>query len=233
MARTTSPEKINAQRLKVLEKAAELFAEKGFHATSVDDIAKALNLTKGSVYYYIPTKDEILFQVHDYALDLLLENAEAIIKSDDPPDLKLRRIITSHILSNVTEMSVVAALLQMQFALTGEGRAKIVEKRDRYDRILRQVIRDGINQRLFIKCDPTMVSFFILGFINYIPQWYKEGGRLSKQAIADQFADLALRAILVDRPDRAATRGRPTARTKAVAVPTRSPQRRGGRNGRA
>lgn len=209
MARKTSKERIETQRRRVLEGAAELFAKKGFHGTTVEDIAKSLNWTKGSIYYYIPSKDQILFQLHDYAHQLLLDRLTEIMQTDDPPDVKLHRAIADHTCIVCTEMSAVAIGLQMEFALTGRSRAKIVKKRDKYDKMLRQLIQEGIDQGLFLDCDVKMIGFFILGAINYTPHWYKANGRLSKEAIADMLADFMLRALLAKPPKEPAFRSGP------------------------
>ena len=183
----------------MLEKAAELFVKNGFHATTVEDIAKSLNMTKPAIYYYFSSKHDILYQVHDWTIGLFTERAAAILKTKDSPDVKLRKMIISHIDTAVAEMSGVSALLHEEFSLIGKARAKIVRKRDTYDRMFRRVIQDGIDQGIFVDCDAALASFYILGFVNYVPHWYRADGRLSIEAISQSFADLALGGILDNR----------------------------------
>lgn len=183
----------------MLEKAAELFVKNGFHATTVEDIAKSLNMTKPAIYYYFSSKHDILYQLHDWTIGLFTERAAAILKTKDSPDVKLRKMIISHIDTAVAEMSGVSALLHEEFSLIGKARAKIVRKRDTYDRMFRRVIQDGIDQGIFVDCDAALASFYILGFVNYVPHWYRADGRLSIEAISQSFADLALGGILDNR----------------------------------
>ena len=205
MPRTKSPERTNAQRHRVLATAAELFVKNGYHATTMEDIAKSLNMTKPAIYYYFPSKIAILYQLHDWTIGLFTDRAAAILKTEDPPDVKLRKMIISHIDTAVAEMSGVSALLHEEFALTGKARAKIVRKRDMYDRMFRRVIQDGIDQGIFVDCDAALASFYILGFVNYVPHWYKPDGRLSKEAISESFADMALGGLLGNRLEALAT----------------------------
>ncbi len=205
MPRTKSPERTNAQRHRVLAKAAELFVKNGYHATTVEAIAKSLNMTKPAIYYYIPSKHDILYQLHDWTIGLFTDRAAAILKTEDPPDVKLRKMIISHIDTAVAEMSGVSALLHEEFALTGKARAKIVRKRDIYDRMFRRVIQDGIDRGIFVECDVALASFYILGFVNYVPHWYRPNGRLSMEDISLSLADLALGGLLDNTPKTLAT----------------------------
>ena len=205
MPRTKSPERTNAQRHRVLAKAAELFVKNGYHMTTVEDIAKSLNMTKPAIYYYFPSKVAILYQLHDWTIGLFTDRAAEILKTEEPPDVKLRKMIVSHIDTAVAEMSGVSALLHEEFALTGKARAKIVRRRDTYDRMFRRVIQDGIDHGIFVDCDAALASFYILGFVNYVPHWYRPDGRLSKEAISQSFADLALGGLLDSRPKALAT----------------------------
>lgn len=197
MTKVISTDRTKAQRQRVIEKAAELFAKKGFHETTVEDIAKALNLTKGSVYYYIPSKQDILYQLHAQAHQRLLDRVRSAVEAHDTPDVVLRKIITSQIEHNLSEVGGLAilAILRTWPSLAGRLRAKIVKMRDKHEALVRQTIQDGIDQGLFIDCDNTLAGFAVLAVVNHIPQWYKHGGRFRKEDIADFYADLLLRGL--------------------------------------
>ncbi len=198
MTRFRSTVRSKEQRQRVLEKAAELFAKKGFHETTVEDIARALNMTKGSVYYYIPSKQAILYQLYAQTHQRLFDQVRSAVDARDRPDVALRNIITSQIEHNLTENGRMGSLVIIRTwpSLEGRLRTKIVKMRDKLEALVRQTIQDGIDQRVFIDCDPALAGFAILGVVNHIPEWYRPEGRFTKDEIATFFADLLVKALV-------------------------------------
>jgi AcrR family transcriptional regulator len=175
-------------RVDILKSAAIAFRRFGYHGATVEQIAAALEMKKGNLYYYYRNKEEILLACHQYSLDRLLALLEEVEQSDDPPDAKLRRLIVSFVHTILDELHGTALFLDLE-ALTPVHRKLVVARRDRFDHGMRRVIEDGVGTGVFGDIDAKLLSFAILGAVNWIPRWYQPTGPASSQDIADQFAD--------------------------------------------
>jgi AcrR family transcriptional regulator len=186
--------KREARRLRILESAVRAFAARGFHGTSMEDIARELRLTRGILYYYFRDKEEILALCHTVALEAVLEAFERVRASGLRPDEKLRRLIAEHVLIQVDKFHGTALALELD-ALRPASRAAVVAGRDRYDRGLRELIEEAIRDGLFRPVDPKLTAFAIVGAVNWIGRWYRPGGGATPEELGAQFADLFLSAL--------------------------------------
>ncbi len=192
--------KRSARRLRILESAVQAFAAKGFHGTSMGDIARQLRLTRGSLYYYFRDKEEILALCHTRAVEAVLEAMERVQAAPLPPDEKLRRLIVEHVLIQVDKFHGTALALELD-ALRPASRASVVAGRDRYDRGVRALIEEAIRTGLFRRVDPKLTAFAIVGAINWIGRWYRPEGSASPVALGDHFARLFLDALRAPVPE--------------------------------
>src|SRR5262245_38626913 len=145
-------------------------------------------MKKGNLYYYYRNKEEILLACHQYSLDRLLALLETVEQSDVAPDEKLRRLIVSFVHTILDELHGTALFLDLE-ALTVPHRKQVIARRDRFDHGMRRVIEDGVRSGAFGDIDAKLLSFAILGAVNWIPRWYQPDGPASSQEIADRFAD--------------------------------------------
>jgi AcrR family transcriptional regulator len=192
--KAASPEPAGAQtstRVEILKSAAVAFRRSGYHGATVEQIAGALGMQKGNLYYYFRNKEEILFACHQYSLDRLLSLLEEVEHSGIAPDEKLRTLVISFVYTILDELHGTALFLTLE-ALTEEHRAQAIERRDLFDAGVRRVIQDGIRQGVFAELDPKLLSFAILGAVNWIPRWYNPEGPATSQEIASQFADFLI-----------------------------------------
>jgi AcrR family transcriptional regulator len=185
------------RRVEILKSAANAFRTRGYHATSVDDIAQALRMTKGSLYYYFKNKEEILYVCHDHTLDLLLRTLKDIQARDQSPLDKLRAVIVSFVELMTEELHGTAAVTLDLNELSPPLRRKITAKRDRFDHAVRRIIRDGIEKGVFRRVDPKFATFAIMGSINWIPHWFNPEGRADSRAIGEAFADFFVGGLSV------------------------------------
>jgi AcrR family transcriptional regulator len=186
--------KRRAKRARILESAVRSFAAKGFYGTSMDDIAEELLLTRGSLYYYFKDKEEILALCHETALEAMLDVTGRVRASQLPPDQALHRIIVEHARVMVDKFHGTALALQFD-ALDPKRRAAVVAARDTYERSVRDVIADGIAKKVFRHVDVKLVTFAILGTLNWMARWYRGGGGASADEIGEAFADLFLSGL--------------------------------------
>lgn len=175
-------------RVEILKSAAIAFRRLGYHGATVEQIAAALKMKKGNLYYYYRNKEEILLACHQYSLDRLLALLEEVEHSGDAPDAKLRRLIVSFVHTILDELHGTALFLDLE-ALTSAHRKLVVARRDQFDHGMRRVIEQGVLTGVFGCIDAKLLSFAILGAVNWIPRWYQPNGPASSQEIADQFAD--------------------------------------------
>ncbi len=195
-------ERQEARREQILQGAAKVFSKKGFHASTVDEIAKELGLTKASIYYYVQDKSDLLYQLYKRAMELLLESQAEIMARADSPDQKLRAMIEEYvrIVGGATAMYSVVVLRE-HHALPPRRRKEIIAMRDQYEQTYRECIQQGIDQGIFEPTDVKMASYVVLGALNWIPNWYNPRGALSKETIGRLFADQLVRGLLKVRSE--------------------------------
>jgi TetR/AcrR family transcriptional regulator len=198
----------NDRRVEILKSAAAAFRRRGYHGASVDEIASALAMTKGNLYYYFRNKEEILFACHDYSLDILLGLMEQVQTELAPAEDKLRRLVLAFIHIILDELQGTALTLDLQ-ALSHERLKEIIAKRDRFDHGLREIIQQGIDEGGFRPGDPKMIAFAIMGAVNWISKWFDPSGPMTSDQIGQAFADYLVGGLIVD-PDQRKIRPSPT-----------------------
>jgi TetR/AcrR family transcriptional regulator len=178
----------DARRIEILRSAAAAFRRRGYHGASTEEIARALDMTKGSLYYYFRNKEELLFFCHDYSLDILLELLARVAAEGGSADRRLARLIGQFVHMIIDELHGTALTLDFN-ALAPPLLRRVVAKRDRVDRGIRRILRDGMARGVFAPGDPKLLSFAILGAINWIPRWFDPRGSASSEQIGRAFAD--------------------------------------------
>jgi AcrR family transcriptional regulator len=181
-------------RVEILKSAAAAFRRLGYHGATVEEIAAALGMKKGNLYYYFRNKEEILFACHQYSLDRLLDLLNAIEGSDLGPDEKLRRLIVAFVHTILDELHGTALGLDLE-ALSPAHLKAVIARRDEFDRGVRRVLEQGIDSEVFADADVKLMSFAILGAVNWIPRWYDPDGPASSEEIADCFARYLLAGL--------------------------------------
>ena len=174
-----------AKRQAVLQAAAQLFNERGFHATSLDDIAARLNVTKPTLYYYVKNKDEILLQCVRQGLDMMLAGIEASRAAGGQAIDQL-----------VTCMQVYARIVTQDFGmclirvgdeqLPPASRKELRRLKSAIDQEFRRLVAQGVAEGSLQPCDPKMTAFVIAGALSWIGRWYQPGGEYTPEQVAQQ-----------------------------------------------
>ena len=160
------------------------------------EIARGLDLAPGALYYYFESKEDLLYACQMLSLKGLLSDARRILRSDSPPEEKLRALVRSHLEHILDEVG--GGLAHMEFhALPKVKLDEVVEGRDAYERIIRKVIRDGIASGAFRRVDPKFASLALLGSLNWTVVWWRPEGKreLSASAVAGQFAEIMIEGL--------------------------------------
>jgi AcrR family transcriptional regulator len=180
----------------ILEAAAQVIRKKGFHAASMQDIAEAVNLQKASLYHHISSKQEILLALLNQALDLLTERVEVVMKQDIPADEKLRQAMRCYLEALAEHGDLVSVLLLEHRSLEPELHARHTPRRDRFERLWRNLIQEGIDSGSFCATDSALTARALLGVMNWTITWYRPAGPLTIQQVADHMAALFLDGLL-------------------------------------
>jgi len=186
--------KVRRKRVEILRSAAVAFRRRGYHGASVEEIARALHMTKGSLYYYFRDKEEILYFCHDHSLDILLDLLARVEKEGGPPEDRLRTLILAFVHMIIDELRGTALTLDLQ-ALSPRLLKKVIAKRDRFDRGIRRILREGMAAGAFAPGDPKLLTFAILGAVNWITRWFDPKGSARSEEIGRTFADFLLAGL--------------------------------------
>ena len=186
---------VSTRRIEILKSAAAAFRRRGYHGASVEEIAEALHMTKGSLYYYFRNKEEILYFCHDYSLDILLDLLKDVEAEGRSPEEKLRRLIVAFVHMIIDELHGTALTMDLQ-ALSPRALRRIIAKRDRFDRGVRRVLQEGMDAGVFRRGDAKLRTFAILGAVNWISRWFDPRGSAASEEIGQAFADHLVGGLL-------------------------------------
>jgi AcrR family transcriptional regulator len=187
----------SAREDQLLEMATRLFKEKGYHNTSMQDLANALGLQKGSLYYYIDSKQELLRRLLERATSFLSTQVDEIYDADLPQAEKLRWALENHAVTMMEHLDLVAIYLH-EYRNLPPGRLKeALAVRKHYEDVLMQIVEDGIASGDFRPVNVKMVVFGLLGMLNWTHQWFSPEGPFSSQEVATILADLALHGLVL------------------------------------
>jgi len=180
----------------ILDAAAQIFRLKGYHATSMQDIAGAVNLQKASLYHHVSSKQEILLDLLDQGLELLTGQIIGIVRDEIfPPNEKLRRMIYAYLKALIEHFDLTTVLLMEHRSLKPELHARHVPNRDRFESLWREVVEEGMQAGVFCCVDTALAVRNLLGAMNWVITWYNPKGSLSIIEIADQTATLFLNGL--------------------------------------
>jgi AcrR family transcriptional regulator len=173
--------------------ALRLFREKGYHATSMQDIAEAVGLYKGSLYHYIGGKEDLLARVFERALGSLLAELEQIASDTSlEPAAQVREVIRAHVSAVADNLDALTVYFHEWRALAGDSLATVHAQRERYASLVNEIVGRGVRLGEFQVPDVRIATLGVLGMCNWLCQWYQPNGRLGPAEIADHFANLVL-----------------------------------------
>lgn len=159
----------------IISIASRLFQTRGYHATSLEGVAKELGVTRPALYHYFRSKQELLYEIHRIAQGRLLAASEEIYALDlEPVDL-LRRLLYKHVITIVENADLVACFFHEESGLTKWRRNEIRKTRIEYTKAFASVYEAGVKRGEFVDVDPMLAAFLMLGACNWIVNWYRPG----------------------------------------------------------
>ncbi len=173
------------KRQAVLAAAAQLFNERGFHATSLDDIAARLHVSKPTLYYYVKNKDEILLACVRQGLDMMLVGIEDSRRSGGTAVDQL--LTCMRVYGRIVTLDFGMCLIRVgDEQLPEDSRRELRRLKAEIDHEFRRLVAAGVEEGAIAPCDPKMVAFVIAGALSWIGRWYQPGGEYSPEQIVDQ-----------------------------------------------
>lgn len=187
-------QQFSLKRGALLREAGRAFSLRGYHNTSLEDVAKTLNVTKAALYYYVKNKQEILFECHMMSLDFGDEAMRYCEEHGKTGLEKILLLIDKYVKTITSEMGSFAVLGEYD-ALEQQNKAIIGKRRDKFDRGFRNLISEGIADGTVRLVDPKLTVFFFMGSINWMTRWFTPEGPLTGEQVARQLVDLIEKAL--------------------------------------
>jgi AcrR family transcriptional regulator len=183
-------------RQNILEAAAQVFREKGFHGASMNDIAEAVNLQKASLYHHVSSKQEILVEILEQALQLLLTRISTITDQNISADQKLHLMIREYLLILVENIDLASVLLFEHRALERRQQSRHIPNRDKFESLWKDVMAEGVSAKIFQCDDPALATRALLGQLNWTITWYDPRGPKTIEQIADSYSKMFLDGLM-------------------------------------
>lgn len=185
------------KRTAILRTAAQLFAEKGYEATSLDNIAERLGMHKATLYHYVDNKESILYQCLVLSFGDLDKVIEATQDRDVPVLERLRAFVRSLAVAQNNDFGRCLVLVGSRPLETQGGDIRQFQRR--LDTTVRDLVTEGIADGSVKPCNPGMFSALLFGALNWVPRWHTEGGKMSIPQVADTFMDMLIDGIAARR----------------------------------
>ena len=189
------PERDAVATDRILRAATALFAKRGYHGTPVRELARVLGIEAPSLYYRFPSKQEILFAILDRTLDDLLEGLRGAVDTAAGPEAGLRAAVRFHALFHARRRREAFVSHSELRSLTPANHRRVIAKRDRYERVFRELLAAGVRAGRFQLSDVKLTAAAILSMCTGVASWFSEGGRLEPEAIADRYVETILRSV--------------------------------------
>ncbi|MFZ5824783.1 MAG: TetR/AcrR family transcriptional regulator [Bacillota bacterium] len=188
------------KQAEIMQAAIDLFQQKGYHATSMQDIADAVGLQKGSLYHYISGKEDLLVVIIHDALSSYNAQLAEIRGLDLPVRQRLEMAVRAHLKGIAENLGMLTIFLRESYALNPDQQRMINEESDRYNRMFEELFTEGIAKGEMRDLDPKFATRVVLGSCNWFYRWYRPGGPQSIDQMADFFVDLLFNGIAVGSP---------------------------------
>jgi AcrR family transcriptional regulator len=180
---------------RIRKAAIKLFRERGYHQTSVRDLARAVDMETASLYYHYPSKHEILIELIKGPMDDMLAGIEQAVAAEVGAAQRLRAAVRFHVGFHVARQSESFISHSELRAIDKEHVPALIAKRDRYEKFMRSLLDEGVEEGCFEIADVRIAATAILMMCSGVSDWFERRGRLSGAQVADHYADMVLRMV--------------------------------------
>jgi len=194
--------------------AADIMCQRGYEATSMNEIADAVGLTKAGIYHYIRGKEDLLFEIMSFGMDMVDQDVMAPARRIADPAERLRAMVERHARRIMEQGGAVTILLDEMHALSAPHRRVIRQRKRAYFEMLRETLEELSGEGKLRAVDPTVAAFSLFGMLLWTARWYRRDGKLAPQHAASELAEMALNGVMKTRQN-----GSKPARTDPVNRP--------------
>jgi TetR/AcrR family transcriptional regulator, cholesterol catabolism regulator len=187
--------RLTSRRAEICRTAARIFRQRGFDATSVSDIARALKMTKAGLYHYFTSKEELLLEIMMFGLDQVRDEVIVPARAIRDPEQRLRQIVIRHARITTRAEGAVSQLDELR-ALPPVAQKKVRELQRKYFDLVRDTLRELKAEGRLRDVDVTVAAFSTIGMILWMPRWFRQGGRLDNEQAAEEIANMTLAGVL-------------------------------------
>lgn len=187
--------KTKKKKTEIIQSATSIIEDKGFHNTTMEDIAANLLMTKGSLYYYFKNKQDLLFQSQVLLLEQSIGNIESIIEFNTNPENALKKAITTHIEYLIEEQATFAMGVSPEQFFTGDQLDTILELRHNYAQHVDQLLLDMMEEKAIETKDLKLVRNLLLGAMNWMIEWYSPQGKWSPDELAKKMTMYLMKIV--------------------------------------
>ncbi|GLX11134.1 TetR/AcrR family transcriptional regulator [Microbispora sp. NBRC 16548] len=180
--------------------AAEIFRQKGYSATSIQDIADAVGILKGSLYHYVRSKEDFLYTIIKDATEAALREIQTVARMEAGAVHRLVAFVHAHVRFATGHLTAYSIRLREMRRLSPDRRGKIRADGEAYNKVMQDILVQGQEQGVFdAGMDVELMTTILLGQLNAVTRWYREGGPYTPEQLADVFAGTVLSAVVSDR----------------------------------
>lgn len=196
--RLRSRARFDRRKLEIVDIAAALFARRGYHATTVDDLTEATGLQRGGLYHYIGSKEALLFAIHERFIQPLLEAAREIEQRESDPEARLRALARA-LMHDIAEYQPQVTVFLQEWrtirVVDSPRAAELLDARRAFEAVVERALAAGVESGAFRIANQRLAKLAFLGMFNYSYQWYRGGGGVSPDEVADAFCDVFLDGV--------------------------------------
>jgi AcrR family transcriptional regulator len=186
---------------KLMRVSVDLFAEYGYAQTSVQQIVDAAGVTKGALYHYFKSKDDLLFDIYDRLLSMQREHLDAIVARGLDAQATIRLVCEDVIITSIEGLADGAVFFRSQHMLSEKRQREVKKRRREYNDAFETILENGRAAGVFrTDIPPAILIANFFSDVHYLAQWYSPGGPLTKQQVASELTDLYLAGLLATRP---------------------------------
>jgi TetR/AcrR family transcriptional regulator, cholesterol catabolism regulator len=182
----------------VLKTSAAIFAEKGYHSTSIRDIARATKMSLAGLYYYFSSKEELLFLIQDYCFGTVLEDCRRLLAGVEDPISRVKLLIENHLNYFVNNMNEMKVLSHEANAIGGDFFKKVNSKKRQYVDLVMDLLQQIAVEHKVEGVDLRVATFSLFGMMNWIYNWYNPRKDLDVAALSQSITRLFLSGLLGD-----------------------------------
>ena len=187
-----------SMREQILAAAVQLFAEYGYHAAPLRDIARIAGIQAASIYYHYPNKQALLTEIMETHMQHLNNGLEHILREYTDPLQRLHEAIAHHIRLHTTYKSEFFIVDTELRSLEGENRPYILSLRDKYEALLQELLQDGMERGIFRPTDVKIASYALIAMCTEVAAWFRPNGRLSVQQEIVMYREFITQGLLLD-----------------------------------